>query len=321
MNYAFWFRLIVSVIVTAVLVQAIAWDDFPARGDIIFAYLFAAWLLVLLNRCINAYRWYLLINNTSLQVGLSHVMGIYFKSAFVGLVMPSSVGGEFLKGYGLMKTGSGAVDSFSSIFMERLLGLISLLGTALIGVVSLKISLEELHIDVLVRVLWIMLALLIGVLICSYFAASWLGQRLRSHRKLDVLLTRLSLSFAFYQQIKFKLFVAFVLSFIIQLFRIYGAWLIGLGLGMSVELTYYILFIPIISLISMIPISIAGLGVQEGAFVYFFSLTGTNSTTILALALVQRFLLIIAVLPGGFLYLRDGLWKKSPQNETSNTHT
>ncbi|WP_447968832.1 lysylphosphatidylglycerol synthase transmembrane domain-containing protein [Nitrospira sp. M1] len=316
MNYAFWFRIVVSLVVTLVLIQAIDWEAFPGMDDISFGYLFGAGLLVILNRLLNAYRWYLLINQLSSSVKLREVVGIYFKSAFVGLVMPSSVGGEFLKGYGLMKSGSGAIDSFSSIFMERVLGLISLLGSALIGFLFLNIQLDEMHELTIGRVFGVFLIVMIGGLIACYFLVPWVEERLNPQSKFASLILKLRHAFLFYQKIKARLFLAFLLSFCIQGFRIFGAWLVGLGLGLSVELAYYVLFIPIISLISMIPISIAGLGVQEGAYVYFFSLTGTNATIILTMALVLRFLLIFAVLPGGILYLREGLWKNSKLNET-----
>jgi len=315
MNYAFWFRLIVSILVTALLLRAIEWDDFPGLNDVKVGYFCIAGMLVLLNRFINAFRWHTLINQASSTLSFRHVLGIYFKSSFVGLVMPSSVGGEFLKGYGLMKSGSGAIDSFSSIFMERLLGLISLLGTALIGFLFLNIQLDEIHSVAISRVFMTVFALIVGGLMGCYFAIPWIEQRLKPHSKVTVLVERLRQSFFFYQGIKVRLFLAFLLSFIIQLVRVYGAWFVGLGLGITVELAYYILFIPVITLIAMMPVSIAGLGVQEGAFVYFFSLAGTNPTIILTMALILRLLLILAVLPGGYLYLRDGLGYNIQQGE------
>ncbi|GJL66282.1 MAG: hypothetical protein NPIRA05_12530 [Nitrospirales bacterium] len=319
MNYAFWFRLIVSLVVTIVLIRAIDWGAVPGLDDISIGYLLCAGLVVFLNRLVNAYRWYLLINDASSSVSFRQVAGIYFKSSFVGLVMPSSVGSELLKGYGLMKSGTEAIDSFSSIFMERLLGLLSLFGSALIGLLSLNIQLDEVHELAIGRVVWGVLFLFIGSLIACYFVIPWLGERLNPRTKFTALILRLHHSFLYYQKIKARLILAFFLSICIQIFRIFGAWLIGIGLGISVDLAYYVLFIPIILLISMIPISIAGLGVQEGAFVYFFSLTGANPTSILTLALVLRFLLVLAVLPGGVLYLREGLWKNSKLNETIKT--
>ncbi|GJL55797.1 MAG: hypothetical protein NPIRA02_29290 [Nitrospirales bacterium] len=318
MNYAFWFRLAVSFVVTIVLIRVIDWDALPGLDDITVGYLFGAGLLVILNRLVNAYRWYLLINDSSSVVCLRHVVGIYFKSSFVGLVMPTSVGSEFLKGYGLMKSGAGAIDSFSSIFMERLLGLLSLLGSALIGFLFLNIQLDEIHALAIGRVFGVFLTLIVGSPIACYFFIPWVEKRLNPQSKFALLILKLRHAFFFYQNIKARLLLAFLLSFSIQGFRILGAWLVGLGIGVSVEFAYYVLFIPIISLISMLPISIAGLGVQEGAYVYFFSLTGTNTTIILAMALVLRFLLIFAVLPGGVLYLREGLWKNSNLKKTIN---
>jgi uncharacterized membrane protein YbhN (UPF0104 family) len=60
-------------------------------------------------------------------------------------------------------------------------------------------------------------------------------------------------------------------------------------------------------LISLLPITIAGLGVREVGFVYFLGLGGMPAEVALPLALIQRLFTIIATLPGAWWYLRRGL--------------
>ena len=93
-----------------------------------------------------------------------------------------------------------------------------------------------------------------------------------------------------------------------------------LGVGMSLELPYYVLFVPVISLVSMIPISIAGLGVQEGAFVYLFSLTEMNLAMILSMALLVRMLVVVSVLPGAILYLQELIGVIPVSSERKNSY-
>jgi uncharacterized membrane protein YbhN (UPF0104 family) len=60
-------------------------------------------------------------------------------------------------------------------------------------------------------------------------------------------------------------------------------------------------------LISLLPITIAGLGVREAGFVYFLGLGGMPPEVALPLALIQRLFTIVATLPGAWWYARRGL--------------
>jgi uncharacterized membrane protein YbhN (UPF0104 family) len=55
------------------------------------------------------------------------------------------------------------------------------------------------------------------------------------------------------------------------------------------------------------PISIAGLGVREVAFVYLFSLAGMPTEVSLPLALLTRMAQLVPLPLGAWLYVRGGL--------------
>jgi uncharacterized protein (TIRG00374 family) len=80
-------------------------------------------------------------------------------------------------------------------------------------------------------------------------------------------------------------------------------YLLSAALGIQVAAVYFFLFVPLITVCTMLPISLGGIGVQEGAFVYFFSLAGMPLAGALALSLLLRFVSIVASLPGGILSL------------------
>jgi hypothetical protein len=64
--------------------------------------------------------------------------------------------------------------------------------------------------------------------------------------------------------------------------------------------------IPLIYLTEALPISINGLGVREGAFVFFFTQTGVSKEKALALGLlVISIRYIFVMLTGGSLFLKE----------------
>jgi uncharacterized membrane protein YbhN (UPF0104 family) len=111
------------------------------------------------------------------------------------------------------------------------------------------------------------------------------------------------------------LLCALVMTLIAQSVVIVAFWLLGRNLGVEAGLRYYFVVFPIMWVVGAIPISIAGLGVTEaGTVELFVSLAGAAAAPVLALAFCQRFVWVIASLPGGLVHL---LGAHLPQREIS----
>jgi uncharacterized membrane protein YbhN (UPF0104 family) len=79
-------------------------------------------------------------------------------------------------------------------------------------------------------------------------------------------------------------------------------YLIALALGVHLSIWYFLLFIPIISLVTLVPISFSGLGVREGAYVYLFSQVGVEALSAVSMSLGFYGLRLIGGLIGGVIY-------------------
>jgi uncharacterized membrane protein YbhN (UPF0104 family) len=79
---------------------------------------------------------------------------------------------------------------------------------------------------------------------------------------------------------------------------------IGLALGAEATLVQYAVFVPITSLVLVIPISFAGLGVREEAYRQLFGQVGVPPETAVAMSLVYYFFGNVCTgIIGGFIYL------------------
>jgi uncharacterized membrane protein YbhN (UPF0104 family) len=84
-------------------------------------------------------------------------------------------------------------------------------------------------------------------------------------------------------------------------------YLLGLSLGDRVSIWYYCLFVPITSIVTLLPVSFAGLGVREGAYVFLFTQAGMPRETALSLSLLVYVVSILAPgLIGGVIYVLKG---------------
>ena len=84
--------------------------------------------------------------------------------------------------------------------------------------------------------------------------------------------------------------------------------LIGTALGLDLPLAYYMIFVPITSLVLVLPISFAGLGVREGAYVFLFTQAGAVPEVALSMSLLVYVLgTVVPGLIGGIIYVLRGV--------------
>lgn len=85
-----------------------------------------------------------------------------------------------------------------------------------------------------------------------------------------------------------------------------AAWLIARALGLGVTLADCVVLIPVIVLVSILPISVGGWGVRESVMVGLFALIGISSSDALALSVLLGLGGIVVAIPGAFLwFIRD----------------
>jgi uncharacterized membrane protein YbhN (UPF0104 family) len=69
---------------------------------------------------------------------MAAIMRIFFVSTFVGTFLPASVGGDAVRAYSLSRWNVRAGDAIASVFMDRMLGVTSILLMALVGLFSAR---------------------------------------------------------------------------------------------------------------------------------------------------------------------------------------
>ncbi len=98
-----------------------------------------------------------------------------------------------------------------------------------------------------------------------------------------------------------------VWSIVVQVMRITQAYVLALGLGMTVPFTYFLLFMPLGLLMLLLPISISGFGLPQGVIVWLLQTDGRARQPVFALST----LIILTGLAGNLPGLYFGLRKSS----------
>jgi hypothetical protein len=89
--------------------------------------------------------------------------------------------------------------------------------------------------------------------------------------------------------------------------QIGAALLVGRAVGLEAPWQYYFVFHPLVSILSALPVSLAGLGIREVGYVWFLSSVGhATQDHAAAFALLWFVVLLASSLAGGLVFLLQG---------------
>ena len=263
---------------------------------------------------IIAVRWWLLLRAQSIHIEVWTAVRLFYLGLFYNNVMPGAVGGDLLKAWYVTKHTDKRLAGALSVFVDRGVGLA---GTLLIAIFTYltfvrgRIAIGGMGAGRLSQhrgvVLWTVAAVgavFAALLMHPAARARMAGIAAKVRVKGALLLRGFKDAVVAYCSRPGTLLLALVLTLIAQSTVIAAFWLLGRDLGVEAGLSYYFVVFPVMWVVGAIPISIAGLGVTEAGTVgLFVSLTGATPEKVLALAFCQRFVWVLASLPGGLVHL------------------
>lgn len=266
-------------------------------------FVFFAWGYYSLCQLISAWRWQMFLTARDIHVPIKSLFSFYMVGMFLNNFMPGAVGGDVVKGYDLYRyTGKGHIAA-ASVFMERFTGLI---GLSLISMAALGFGFRYISSPV------ILLAVAgTAVVLGGMVAAFWFPPISRLVRRILAMLpgklehhaTELFDSLEIYRHYRKAMTGAIILSVLVQLlFSLYYS-LAGWAMGFDIHPVYFVLFLPLITLVTMVPISIGGLGVREGMMILLFESVGIAGSDILAVSLTIHLINTVLSLWGGIILM------------------
>lgn len=308
---SFYFKWLLSPVILVLVYRMVDVHDLSAvLTSLRPSFLCMALLLTLLVRFIMIHRWGLLLQTKGLQVPPLKLLKIMLVSNTVGILIPSSLGGDGLRGLALWKHTGNGIESFTSIAVDRFSGLFAVSGISFVSSLVLFRTLNNLTFVMITGVLFGLCVLLTtGLFFQHARIAQFLCERLKSfaHYKLLAKLHNAIQSLLKFGQDKGTLAKVFGLSVMVQFLRILMTFSLALALGVEIPFVYFSMVFPIVVMLCMLPISIGGIGVQEATFIYFLSPLGTSVEEAVALSLLSYMIVIGWLLIGLIIYAKEGI--------------
>jgi hypothetical protein len=292
-------RLVISVAMLAVLLWRVPRFSFeqllPDWNSDTALFLALAVALTLTGIVLSTLRWRTVLSALGQDAKLRRLLSYNLAGLFVSNVLPTTIGGDVLRVSRLSKENGESAASFASVVLERLTGWLVL---PVITFVGLLVNPGLRHLGNATRVavaLSIGTLVALGVVLVSV-ASRRFGSRVAGSGGWRRFAAAVHLGMARLRRHPLAAFNVLAVGFAYQLVLVLAALMAAKAVGMSVAVgpTALLAFFPAVLIAQVLPISISGLGVREGAFVLFLTPLGVPTQQAIALGLLL-YLLNVAV--------------------------
>lgn len=236
------------------------------------------------------------------------VVNLYYMNLvalFFNNILPSHAGGEMVKAFYIYRGASNNVAVFSAVVIDRLFGIVTMIGIGLVAIIFYDQALATPKIFNSLIMLTVFTVGLFVVLfnktivdtLCRInlplIPAGWLDklrfiyQAMHDYREQKAIVTA-GLLFTVMGQVAF----------------VFTNYFLARSLAIDIPLGFFFYFVPIIMVLGLAP-SVNGIGVREATYLFYLT-SFAPADQALALSLFTSFFMIFVGIVGGILYAFKG---------------
>lgn len=250
------------------------------------------------------YRWSMLLRAVDIHMPLKRIIISFSGGIFFSLFLPSTIGGDFMRSVDLASHTQKTKEVLATVFLDRLSGY---MGLVILTLVSLAFGWRHVSDSSVLIPVAIITLVLVFVLLVIFDKATYkrINKLLSSPDagKLRDLITNLHHEIHLFRHKKRVLVNNVIISLLVQVVTPVTFYFIALSIGINVKLIYFFVFLPVIGAITLLPISIGGLGLRDATVVYFFAKAGVGRDPAFAMSLLNFSFIVFYGAIGGLIYV------------------
>jgi uncharacterized protein (TIRG00374 family) len=263
-------------------------------------------LLFYMHFLIGALRWRSIARLHGADAPVRFYFVSYIVANFFNNFLPSTIGGDIVRAYDTWRAGTGKAGAAAVIFVDRAVGVLALAIIAAAGSLVLRRhEIVTVEVQVLIGLVVAGLITVVGILFrppawwtrLVNFAAARPSPIISKPAKVFAEIARE------FRGAEGTLLLTLLLSFLLHLNIIVAYFLVGRAVGIDLEFPVYFAVIPLALVIMMLPVSINGIGLREGAFTVLLGLFGVSVSAALAFSWTFYALILLHGVLGGLVYL------------------
>ncbi len=277
--------------------------------------LLLAFFVFFLAYVLCLFRWVILLKALKIHLPLKRVIISYSGGVFFSLFLPSTIGGDLMRSIDLSAHTKRPREVIATIFLDRLSGYV---GLVIVAVLALSIGWNLVQVKstlFAVAVITFILAAILLILFNKFIYSKVnnllhvSGERPRSKgfsgnfEKLRQILKDLHQELHYFKGHKKAMLYSVIISILIQLEGPVVFAITALSLGLKIKFIYFLIFLPIIGAITLLPISIGGLGLRDATTIYFLGKVGIVKDMAFAMSLLNFSFILVYGAIGGLIYV------------------
>jgi glycosyltransferase 2 family protein len=304
----FYLRLAFGALLLVFLFRLVDFDRLATTlSSVKLHFIFASFLAMLLNYGVKTYRWALILRIPRPDLSFGDVARFNFVSIFLGNFLPTNLSSDFVRIYYISRQTADPGAAISSIFADRIIGNFAVAITTVAAFLTLRQT-GIFDIGSLLSysiVLFLLLSIAVPLMLQHPAVINLIRKLLNRFigQKLFTMLQEMSRHLVLYRNQMALVAQVLGLAFLNVIIVVFEFYFIAQGFSAQISIEYFFLFIPLLVYLSMLPVSVGGIGLLEAGLVLFFSRIGMPLETCLSTALSFRILQLGCALPGAMIYL------------------
>ena len=272
------------------------------------SYFLAATLLYIAGQMVAAFRWRYLSGMLAFRGSYFEFLVFYFVGVFTNLFVPGLLGGDAARALYLGRRKGHIGRAAATVAADRMTGLLALFWFAAACVALFGRTILP-H-TIMVPIIAVGVAAIVG------YAA--MPVILRAIDFMPARFSKLSATLAPYLGRPAALLPAIGLSLVLHSSQVVCQYLLAVGAGMKIPFWFFLVSVPTTNFFATMPITLNGLGVREGLYIYLFSLIGVPKAEAIALGLLWFTSAILSGLCGSAAFM---IAKTTPEVSLENGET
>ena len=291
-------RVIGALVLTVLIIQQVDFSEFApilAEADLLDIAL--SLLFIILVRAAMALRLQRAAQQFDLCPGYHASFAILMSSSLAGFVLPGGIAQDALRGVQLNSLFNRPGAALSAMLLDKYYGIVAILP---VGVAAIMVVGDSLP-PALNYTFYLAFAGAIVATLSAKYISNWLP-RLRLPEKINrlfaVIADNIGLSHSFAELLG--------LSLVIQVLRCLSVIALFYAFDVGIDPLLGFVYVPIVVIVIIAPISIGGLGVREGILLALFLPMGADAERLVLVGIASLLIELASALPG-FWYVLRGL--------------
>lgn len=263
-------------------------------------------LLLAANTLISSVKWKLLLAADGIVQPLGRLFASHLTGSFFNLFLPSTIGGDAYRIADIGYHSRRSANAAASILADRMTGFLALACYGLFFSIVARGDMPN----------WDdRLLLLPAVALAGLLAAGFALFEQRALRRLvsclpgksgpraAIVLDKILVSIGTYARRPDIWIKCLLISFVFQLMAIAAVYSLGSALGLGIPFLPFCFFVPFITLMEMIPVSIFGIGLRDTGYVWFMLAVGRSQADAASLSVLYVAATLLYVAAGGIIFI------------------